>query len=56
MQTEEQDEQLTLLEDKAARFKFSFRLLGKEEVETNKEEVITAWKLILRNYVRDIFD
>ena len=46
MQTEEQDEQLTLLEDKAARFKFSFRLLGKEEVETNKEEVITAWKLI----------
>ena len=28
MQTEEQDEQLTLLEDKAARFKFSFRPFG----------------------------
>ena len=52
---EEQEEKMALLEDKAHLFKYLFTLKGKE-VKTNKEDVTTAWELILRNYVSDILD
>ena len=53
---DEQEVQLNKLEDLVDRFKVCFRLLGKEEDENNNEEIIAAWKLILRNDVRKIFD
>ena len=53
---DEQEVQLNQLEDLVNRFKVCFRLLGKEEDENNNEELIAAWKLILHNYVRKIFD
>lgn len=53
---DEQEVHLKKLEDLATRFNVCFRLLGKEEDENNNEELIAAWKLILRNHVRKIFD
>lgn len=53
---DEQEVQLNKLEDLVDRFKVCFRLLGKEEDENNNEDIIAAWKLILRNDVRKIFD
>lgn len=53
---DEQEVQLNKLENLVNRFKVCFRLLGKEEDENNNEELIAAWKLILRNDVRKIFD
>lgn len=53
---DEQEVQLYKLEDLVDRFKVCFRLLGKEEDENNNEDIIAAWKLILRNDVRKIFD
>ena len=53
---DEQEVQLNQLEDLVNRFKDCFRLLGKDEDENNNEELIAAWKLILRNNVRKIFE
>ena len=53
---DEQEVQLNKLEDLVDRFKVCFRLLGKEEDENNNDDIIAAWKLILRNDVRKIFD
>ena len=53
---DEQEVHLKKLEDLVTRFNVCFRLLGKEEDENNNEELIAAWKLILRNHVRKIFD
>ena len=52
---EEQEEKMVLLEDKVHLFKYLFTLQGKE-VKTNKEDVTTAWELILRNSVSEILD
>ena len=53
---DEQEVHLKKLEGLVTRFNVCFRLLGKEEDENNNEELIAAWKLILRNHVRKIFD
>lgn len=53
---DEQEVHLKKLEGLVTRFNVCFRLLGKEEDENNNEELIAAWKLILRNDVRKIFD
>ena len=53
---DEQEVHLEKLENLVNRFNVCFRLLGKEEDENNNEELIAAWKLILRNNVRKIFD
>ena len=53
---DEQEVHLEKLENLVDRFNVCFRLLGKEEDENNNEELIAAWKLILRNNVRKIFD
>ena len=49
---DEQEVHLKKLEGLVTRFNVCFRLLGKEEDENNNEELIAAWKLILRNHVR----
>lgn len=53
---DEQEVHLEKLENLVDRFNVCFRLLGKEEDENNNEDLIAAWKLILRNKVRKIFD
>ena len=53
---DEQKEELTILEDKAKCFYTCFCLLEKETEENISEEVTVALKVILRNYVREIFD
>lgn len=53
---DEQEVHLEKLENLVNRFNVCFRLLGKEEDENNNEELIAAWKLILRDKVRKIFD
>lgn len=53
---DEQKKELTILEDKAKCFYTCFCLLEKGKGENNSEEVTVALKVILRNYVREIFD
>lgn len=53
---DEQKEKLTILEDKANSFCTCFGFLEKEKDEYSSKEVISALKVILRNYVREIFD
>lgn len=53
---DEQKEELTILEDKAKCFYTCFCLLEKGKDENISEEVTVALKVILRNYVREIFD
>ena len=53
---DKQKEELTILEDKANGFCTCFGFLEKEKDEYSRKEVISALKVILRNYVREIFD
>lgn len=53
---DEQKKELTILEDKAKCFYTYFCLLEKETEENISEEVTIALKVILRNYVREIFE
>lgn len=53
---DEQKKELTILEDKAKCFYTCFSLLEKGKDENISEEVTVALKVILRNYVREIFD
>ena len=53
---DEQKKELTILEDKANRFCTCFGFLEKEKDEYSRKEVTSALKVILRNYVREIFD
>ena len=51
---DKQKEELTILEDKANGFCTCFGFLEKEKDEYSCKEVISALKVILRNYVREI--
>lgn len=47
-------DQINILQDKTDNFRTCVSLLGKEEKDTNDEEIIDAWKKILRKLLNEI--